>query len=180
MQAKTQRGFTLIELVVVVLITAILVGLGLPSLRATIDRNAIQSEAKRIATTINLARSQAINNRVVVTLERISTTAGDWSAGWIDFIDSAGDGITSFNAATDTLLGNHVVTTQQLTIRDLGNAPTFISFTMFGRLNQAGPVLVAVCDTTLSDRVDGSLITVNLVGRVTVTTILAANKAAQC
>ncbi len=92
MLAKThQHGFNLIELIVVVAIIAILVGLGMPSLQDTIDRNAVKAEATRIARSINYARSKAVNDRsrLDVTMQRKSASAAakDWSEGWTIFND---------------------------------------------------------------------------------------------
>ena len=177
---KKQHGFSLIELMVVIVVVGSLTGMAMPSLRATIDRNVVSSETIRLVRSINLARSQAVNKQQVVTLERKSLMAGDWSAGWRTFTDSAGDGLTTFDIATDTLIGDLDITTRSLTVQNLAGAGGFISFFPSGRLNENVPVEIAVCDLALSDRVDGSLITINLVGRTAVTIIPAATKAADC
>lgn len=178
---KQQRGFSLIELMVVVVMVAILAGLGLPSLRATMDRNAISSEAIRLARSLSFARSQAVNKQQVVTLERKSATNNDWSAGWTIYVDVGGQGNQAFNAGDgDILIQDVDITSSGLTILADTDGDNWISFSGAGRLMEAGPVAVAVCDLLLSDRVDGSLVTVNLVGRTTSTTILAAVKAGQC
>ena len=179
MPVKTQQGFSLIELMVVVVIAAILVGLGMPSLRSTMNRNAIGSEANRLVRSLNFARSQAVNKQQTVTLQHKSATVGDWSDGWIMFTDSAGDGLTAFDPVNDTLIQDSDITTERLSVNDLASVDGFISFEPSGRLNEAAAIQVAVCDAIpRSNRVDGSLITISLVGRTTVTTIAATAKTA--
>jgi type IV fimbrial biogenesis protein FimT len=56
---KPQRGLTLIELVMVIAITAVLVSLALPSLGARLDRQRVVSAAETLAADWNEARHEA-------------------------------------------------------------------------------------------------------------------------
>ena len=62
------KGFTLLELVLVLFIMGLIVGLALPFVVKTIDRIKIQSEARQIASTIQFARSEAISKKKLFTL----------------------------------------------------------------------------------------------------------------
>ena len=62
------KGFTLLELVLVLFLMGLIVGLALPFVVNTIDRVKLQSEARQIASTIQYARSEAISKKKLFTL----------------------------------------------------------------------------------------------------------------
>lgn len=64
------RGFTLLELIVVVAITAIMVTIGIPSFLDNIRNNRLTTQANTFVGVLNLARSEAIKHGVRVTLRR--------------------------------------------------------------------------------------------------------------
>ncbi|MFA7526735.1 MAG: GspH/FimT family pseudopilin [Ottowia sp.] len=92
------RGFTLIEMMVVIAITAILILIGMPSLRFLMERNAIASQVNTFIGSVTLARSEAIKRNASVVLCRSENadtadeqdlscaTTGDWKSGWIVFM----------------------------------------------------------------------------------------------
>lgn len=81
------RGFTLIELMMVVAISGVLLTLGLPSFSEMITANRITSQANSLVNALNTARAEAIRRGAPVCVKRISTTANEWSAGWKVFVD---------------------------------------------------------------------------------------------
>lgn len=89
------KGFTLIELMVVVGVMSILLAVGLPSLRDTINRVTTNNQAKALAASLNFARSEAVKHRTNVTVcgstSGTDCAAASWSDGWIVFVDSNGD-----------------------------------------------------------------------------------------
>jgi type IV fimbrial biogenesis protein FimT len=76
-----QRGFTVVELVIAVVIVAILVTLALPSFRETAIRNNISSLNNSLIHTLNLARSEAVRRGVNVSVVSNSHTFS-WDTGW--------------------------------------------------------------------------------------------------
>ena len=95
MKAK-QTGFTLIELMFVILLAALLLGLGIPSFRDFIRNGRITTAANDLIADYNLARSEAVKRRVQVTLCQSDDGAtciepDDAAAftGWIVFVDDA-------------------------------------------------------------------------------------------
>lgn len=81
MQAST-RGFTLIELMVVVALAALLLGLGLPSFTGFIATQRVKTAAIDFAMTAVHARSEAIKRNADVTVTAVSSGAGGWQDGW--------------------------------------------------------------------------------------------------
>ena len=95
------RGFTLVEMLAVITISAILVALALPSFRSIIRSSQISSTSNALLASIDLARSEAIRRNATVSVCRsldpenvapvCSSAAGngyaanDWSSGWITF-----------------------------------------------------------------------------------------------
>lgn len=102
---RSQVGFTLIELMIVLLIVAVVSALGGPALSETVKRNRLRTQADRILTTLNLARSEAVKRNQAVSICSSSDGAacgGDWEDGWIVFSNSDGD--TTVDAGVDTVI----------------------------------------------------------------------------
>ena len=60
-------GFTLIELVLVLLLVGLIAGLTLPFVASTLDRIKLQSEVRQIASALQFARSEAISKKTLYT-----------------------------------------------------------------------------------------------------------------
>jgi type IV fimbrial biogenesis protein FimT len=83
-----QRGFTLVETMVVVAIIAILGAIAGPSFRDMIRNNRLSAASSALQTSLSLARSEASKRgadaRVTVAA---NSTAGVWTNGWTVFED---------------------------------------------------------------------------------------------
>jgi type IV fimbrial biogenesis protein FimT len=91
-----QRGFTLIELMVVVTILIITLGLTAPSFSAFLHGQQVRGMAYDLTTDLLLARSEALKRNVNVAIAR----SGDsWSAGWTTVTQVANERISTRNAA---------------------------------------------------------------------------------
>lgn len=95
------RGFTTIELMVVVAILAVLAALAAPSLLPTMERWRVRQAAEELTASYAFARSEAIKRGGNVTLRRstpgsavcaLPAEAADWSCGWTVFDDLNGNG----------------------------------------------------------------------------------------
>lgn len=104
---RRSRGFTLIEGLVVLTITAILLGLAAPAMMQFLARQRVEDVARRVAEDLAFARNEAVkrNARVLVCAGTSGTCAatpltGAWAGGWricydIDADDACDTGTTA-------------------------------------------------------------------------------------
>jgi type IV fimbrial biogenesis protein FimT len=89
------KGFSLIELLIVIAILGILLALATPGFQDTIESANTNTQVKVMLTTLNLARSEAIKRKqdvsVCATSDGADCDAGNWSEGWMVFVDNNGD-----------------------------------------------------------------------------------------
>ena len=104
------KGFTVIELMIVVGVIGILLAVGLPGLQDTVSRMSTNSQAKALVASLNFARSEAIKRGGVVSVCASSSgtdcAADAWSDGWIVFVDANEDatgGAGSVDAGDEVL-----------------------------------------------------------------------------
>lgn len=74
------KGFTLLELLIVLAVAGLLLGLSLPAYRTTVQRNRADSEAQQLRQALSYARLEAIS-RGQTTRIRPVAESGDWSRG---------------------------------------------------------------------------------------------------
>ena len=91
-------GFTVIELMVVLVILAITLSLGTPSMQHLLQGNRLRAESSRFLGAINLARSAAVmrNQPVSICPSAMATTgkaecSGIYAEGWIVFANADRD-----------------------------------------------------------------------------------------
>jgi type IV fimbrial biogenesis protein FimT len=144
-----QRGFTLVELMVVVAIAAIILGLAVPNFREFIARNRLDSAAQDLMVTLQLARSEATRRGAQVTL-RLAGTAGskDWGSGWTMFVDADRDGVLD---AGEEVIRQGMALTTPLTLIGSSGFDTLIAFNRDGRLTTAGGYFVLCQDGVLAE-----------------------------
>ena len=79
---RSQSGFTLVELMVVIAVLAILATIAIPGFQGIVAQNRASSAANELLATLQLARSAAIAQSRPVTVRPIDEV-GDWALGWV-------------------------------------------------------------------------------------------------
>lgn len=113
MKKKTQSGFTIIELMVVVAVAAALAVFAVPNLTVMVKNNRIATQANDLVGAMNIARSEAVKRALQANVCARATdtscaaaNATDWSNGWIVYLDTnlaAGNTLGVLDAG-DTIL----------------------------------------------------------------------------
>jgi type IV fimbrial biogenesis protein FimT len=118
---RGQQGFSLVELMAVLVISGVLVAFALPNLRDPLAGTRVSGAANLLVASLDTARSESLTKNTIVAICRSSdpmaaapacdTTAtaivpsSDWSTGWLVFAKAETDTTASpYSAATDTLI----------------------------------------------------------------------------
>ena len=141
------RGFTMVEILVVLTIAAILLGLGVPSMRSIIITTRIKNASFDAYAGILAARSEAITRNATVTMTPVG---GNWAAGWT------------------TTEGTNTLKTQDAFPNVTITGPATLAFNGTGRLTAAVAPFSLTATNARPD--DGRCITMDLSGRPVVAT----------
>ncbi|MGH8321322.1 MAG: type IV pilus modification protein PilV [Gammaproteobacteria bacterium] len=89
---KKVRGFTLIELIVLLAIIAILASIAVPNFSATIKTDRDTSQINTLLSGLALARSAAIEhgNATICAGNSTACGSGNWTSGWVVFYTPSG------------------------------------------------------------------------------------------
>jgi type IV fimbrial biogenesis protein FimT len=128
------RGLGLLELVVVIALTAWLASLAWPSFTHWLEAGRLRDRAEALVSALNLARSEAIKRGTRVDVcksvdRRVCAASGDWSPGWIAY---AQDDEASSQATAPEVLRSEGSAEPALTVH--GNLPVadYVSYTSLG------------------------------------------------
>ncbi len=163
------RGFSLIELLVVLSIAAVLIALAAPDMRELIKRRRLDSAVTDLYGAIDLARAQAIARGSRVQLVPLEPAGANWSAGWVVFVDANGDrrpGPAEEVIASHGPLAEGIVISFNFTSNKL---PYYIAYNGAGR-SCSDATSMAARWGTLSLHQDGQIrrIRINMLGRARV------------
>jgi type IV fimbrial biogenesis protein FimT len=129
-------GFTLVELLVVMVVGAILLAIAIPSLQGLFASNQLTALTDGFATALSEARSEAAKLNIGVAL----TPAGaGWSAGWTMAVTgAAAPGMPSTLRTGPSLPAGY-------TLNSTGSFSTGVTFDSTGRLVAGAPGEFVIC-----------------------------------
>ncbi len=155
-----RAGFSLLELLVALAITAIVLGFAVPSLQRLLERMALYSSVQQFQAHIALARNSAIMRNQRVTLSTVH--AGSWTNGWRCFTDN------NANAAHDS--GEALLTqgepSAKTRVSGNGAMANYISFNPDGYPQQLNGAFLAGTVTFCSPHNDKLALVMSRSGRV--------------
>jgi len=77
--ARSNGGFTLVELMTVLAVLAILAAVAIPDFRSLTESQRVRSASFEMFAAMNWVRSEAIKRNTTLTMSAVD---GDWSQGW--------------------------------------------------------------------------------------------------
>ena len=128
---RTLGGFTLVELLTVVVILAIIAAIAMPGLEQALVNQRLRAAGTDLMSSLMLARSEAIKRRSVVEVAPLS--GNDWRTGWRVINVKTGKQIDKKDA-----LGRRVT---------VALAPAVIDYDRYGRMSVAGVTRVQFADS---------------------------------
>jgi len=183
-----QRGFTMLELVVVMSIVAILMAIAIPSYRYVTNGNRIAAEINGLLGDLQYARGEAIKEGQTVTVcvssNGSACTGGtNWQNGWIVFSDVNSD--QTYNVNADTLLRVQATFTSTDTFAANNNL-TAVTFNREGFATGAGAAAGVPAATLITlhavpaNNASTRCLAVTQVGLLTVQTYNQTNNGVTC
>ena len=149
------KGFTLIELMIVLIIAGIAMSAAIPAFQGMIVRNRISTQTNEFLLTLNLARSEALRVGGIVTIQAASPVSGNrFGGGWCVVVNNPGN-------CAGTLVRSFPALTGATTL-DSVEGVNLIQFNSLGGLaNTANQMNFDLCYPSY----DGRRIVISLIGR---------------
>jgi type IV fimbrial biogenesis protein FimT len=165
------KGFTLLELMIVIVILGITMAVAAPSLSTMMANNRLSSNSSDFAAALQLAKAEAVArlNSVIVCKKNTASTAcvttGDWSQGWIVFSDDNGDG--GVNAPGEVVLLVHDALNSGISFGGTSEVDSSITFRPSGTSNVTTTGELIICnDNVFDSNARGILVTITGRGSV--------------
>ena len=172
--ARGAAGFTIIELMIVMVILGALITIAAPSLRTMIVGNAVRSVTGDLLSDIAMSRSEASkrSQRVVLcasTNQNTCTGASSWALGWISFVDADNNGQRDTVGANEPLLRVKEAAPTSVQVNTSPAGVSNIRFRSIGVIDAAKTI--TLCPAQTGSGANGRTITVNALGRVQTVTV---------
>jgi type IV fimbrial biogenesis protein FimT len=159
--ARQARGFTLLELIVTVLVAAIVLTVGLPSMAKSVAKSRQSAEINALFHAFHLARKESIRRRGLVSIcpsrDAGRCTPGvDWSSGWLVFANLDRDEPPERDTGEPLILAHEAGDNLRITANRRG-------FTSRGIRRRATNGTIVICDA--AGRIPGKALVVSYTGR---------------
>lgn len=154
-----EKGFTLLELMIAVIILGIILGLGVPSFNSITESSRLRAVTHSLNTAVRLARSEALSRRETAAACRSNVTLtacdfdADWSSGWMV--------VTQQGADLETAADVTVIRMWEAIDLVASGAANGLVFDRLGRATTTGSLLV-------QNDTDNRCLSVNASGQSTV------------
>lgn len=94
-EVGVNRGFTLIELMITLVILGIVLTVGVPSLHEFVGSQRVRTAASDLVADMAFARAEAIKESRRVIMQRLAGATSTWKDGWNICVDLDGDNTCS-------------------------------------------------------------------------------------
>ncbi len=146
-KVSRQTGFTIIELMIVVVIVTIVATLAVPAFDTFIKANRMRASEGELVTAFQFARAEAVRRGSTVNLDATGSNASnEWGSGLTVWFD-ADDDDTLDNGEELRVLGSFH---SSMTL-DGTNGITSIGFRPTGLTDMAGTLTITVCDDRVGE-----------------------------
>lgn len=135
---SAQAGFTLVELMIVVVISAILASIAVPSFQSFIQGQRVKSAAAELHVSFTVARSEAVKRSVLIT---VNAKTGGWAMGWQ----------TPDPVSTNPVLEDHPATSS-ISIAVMPTTTTAVAYLPDGRTTADPTTVFTISATGTSTR----------------------------
>lgn len=155
---KINSGFTLVELMVILVMIGMGMSIAFPSFQAMIARNKIITQTNEVILAINLARSEATRTGGLVSLSAAAATSGnEYGGGFCVVIGTPTD------CANGNVIRTFAAFTGLVTLDSVEDVNT-VQFNNLGGLSSAGPASINF--DLCHPKYQGRRIQISIVGRV--------------
>lgn len=102
---STRKGFTVIELMVVIAVIAIIAGLALPSYRTLIEKRQVTSGAEQLGAFLSAVQIEAVKRSENISVSYSRTDADTWCLGIVSGTAACDCTVTDHTAADACVIG---------------------------------------------------------------------------
>ena len=144
-----QKGFTLLELIIIIAILGLTMAFAAPGLSDMIKNNRISGNSNDFVAALQFAKAEAASrvNPVTVCKRNAAGSAcvadGDWQQGWIVFSDIDGDAAVD---GDDEVLMRHEALHAAITFGGTAGVDTFVTYRPSGTTSVTSTEVLILCD----------------------------------